>query len=354
MKIFLNKIDMQGGHEGRGIGVYTRLLERELSALENVELVESAEAADLIHYPTFDLFFPTLPFRGRKPKVVTIHDVIPLEFKNHYPVGVKGMINHWRQSLSLARVKKVITDSTYSAEMIEQHLGVKRDKIAVVGLASSLEPSLVESILAQPDLEERIAGLRAKYQLPARYLLYVGDINYNKNLPALIEALSSLPKDLGLAMVGKNIKPQAIPEWRAIEQALSKLAGDDAASRVVMINDLPGSEAANLVRLYHGAAAYVQPSLSEGFGLPVLEAMACQTPVVATRAGSLPEVVGDFGLLANPTPTGLSQAINHLLLLPDYQRQRLVEAAADWAATFSWQETARQTAAVYQEVLGQS
>lgn len=352
IKVHLSTRSMQAGHQDRGIGAYTRLLERELRQLEEVELVESEKEADLIHYPTFDLFYPTLPFKKSKPVVVTIHDVIPLEFKEHYPVGIKGLINHWRQSLSLKSVRAVITDSDYSATMIEKHLGVGSSKISVVSLSSTLESSLTESVLAQEDLDERIASLKQKYQIPDRYLLYVGDINYNKNIPVLIEALESLPKELGLVLIGKNFIPQPISEWQAIQTALGALREQGQADRVVMITDLPGSEAANLVRLYHGASAYVQPSLSEGFGLPVLEAMMSKVPVVATRAGSLPEVVGDFGLLANPTTTGLSQAINHLLLLPPYQRERLVEAAADWASTFSWQKTARETAKVYQQVLG--
>jgi glycosyltransferase involved in cell wall biosynthesis len=349
IKVLINTSPLTNGNAHRGVGQYTQLLTEQLEKNPELSIQRSGQAsdahfpADIVHYPFFDLFYPTLPLWRKAKTVVTIHDVIPLLYPKYYPAGKRGTVIFWRQKAALKTVSAVITDSQASAADIEKFLGISAHKITVAPLAAN--PLLAPAKPAQ------IAAARKRWNLPAKYLLYVGDINYNKNIPQLIKTLKFLPADISLVCVGKNFYPQEIPEWRWIE---AQIALSDVGDRIKFITDLASDEVETLAALYTGATIYVQPSLYEGFGLPVLEAMTCHTPVVATKTSSLLEVVGEAGLLVEPTAEALTAGITQVLEYSAAKRQKVITTAAAWAKTFDWQKTAAITAKVYQSIIERS
>lgn len=343
MKIYIDTLPLHTGHQIRGIGRYTQCL---IDALreEKVEILTSPHdnwrQADLVHYPYFDLFKATLPINRSKKTVVTIHDVIPLEFpKAHHP-GLRGCFNLLHQELSLWFAQAVITDSEYSKQQITELLRIRQEKMHVVPLAANPNISLGNA--------SSIETISNKYQIPKKYILYVGDINYNKNLPELIKAVADLPADIKLICIGKNFREQSIPEWQAIKLAMSK---NKLADRVHFISTIGLEDNADLAAIYHGALCYVQPSLSEGFGLPVLEAMQCQTPVVATKRGSLPEVGGSHAIYVEPLSDAIAEGVKEVLSWSNRSREQWLLDAAHWAAGFTWKKTAEDTIKVYKQVL---
>lgn len=338
----LDTTPLSTGHASRGIGGYTRFLQQALLDSNAVQLAtaELNNTPDIIHYPFFDLFFASLPLFARKPRVVTIHDVIPLEFPENYKPGKRGTLNFFRQKLALSTVAAIITDSHYSKHEITRRLGVYPGKVFVVPLAPN--PSL------SPVGKSEVTHLRAQYGLPEEYLLYVGDINYNKNVPQLIKALKYLDDSVHLVLLGKNFIPQEIPEWGWIE---SQIALSNVAERVHFISDIPSDRPDLLSSFYSGAVAYVQPSLSEGFGLPVLEAMRCRCPVISSNRGSLPEVGDASVLYAEPTAESLAEQVSLLLTWTVRERKKRVVAAEEWQTSFSWRKTAEETIKIYEHVL---
>lgn len=343
------------GHAHRGVGMYTRQLYQALQRRKDVRVVatgleatannEAELATDqpvpqVIHYPYFDLFFATLPARRSLPTVVTIHDVIPLKFPKFYQPGSKGRLRWWRQRWLVRQVAAIITDSEVSKQDIIKHVGVPASKVHVVSLAGN--PDI------QPVKPSRRRELVASQHLPARYILYVGDINYNKNVPQLIKALKYLPEDMHLVCVGRNFVPQPIPEWRWIE---AQIAASDVASRVHLVPDLAAHDNETLAAIYGEAIAYVQPSLYEGFGLPILEAMQAQVPVVTSSGGSLPEVAGDHAVIVEPEAEQLAAGVMTVMSWSQAQRAREIQAAAAWAKRFSWRQAAAKTVAVYEQVV---
>jgi len=346
IKILIDTSPLSNGNSHRGVGQYTKLLITELEKISDLDVQRTDKipppiiTPDIIHFPFFDLFFPTLPLWRKAKTVVTIHDVIPLLHPAEYPVGKRGTLSFWRQKTALKTVACVITDSAASAADIEKYLKVPAKKIQVIHLAANPALALVKP--AQLKLTSE------KFDLPDKYLLYVGDINYNKNLPQLIKALKFLPDDIQLVCVGKNFYPHDIPEWRWIE---TQIALSNVTTRVRFITNVLPADSVSLSAIYTGAIAYVQPSLSEGFGLPVLEAMICQTPVIAANTSALVEVVGEAGILVEPEAEDFAAAVTQVIGWSKAKRQTQLEKASKHAATFSWAKTAEATAKVYQQLV---
>jgi len=339
LKVFLDQSPLSNGHAVRGIGMYTRFLYEALQNDKSIELVASAKEAGVIHYPFFDLFSPSLPLFNRTRTVVTIHDVIPLLFPKYYPLGKRARLNLFRQKLALRKVDAIITDSEASKIDIAKHLKVPLDKIHVVYLAGNPQIQAVSEVVQ--------SRARRKYKLPQRFLLYVGDINYNKNLPQLIKALKFLPEQIKLVMVGKNFREQDIPEWQHIQV---QIALSSVAKRVKFINNLDIRAMEDLSAIYSMSLAYVQPSLYEGFGLPVLEAMACQTPVICHDNSSLGEIALNKAILsASPTAEDFAKSVEEILSWTQAKREKFSKKAQRYAANFTWRKTAQNTIKVYEE-----
>jgi glycosyltransferase involved in cell wall biosynthesis len=339
MKVLLDTSPLDSGHARRGIGTYTRMLAEHLVGTSRVELVSEGKA-DVIHYPYFDLFYATLPLSLSTPVVVTIHDVIPLLFPEHFPVGIKGKLSFLKQKLALKAVSAVITVSESSKRDISKYLDVPEKKIYVVYSAANQRLTGQVSSLVKKVIK--------KYNLPKKYILYVGDINYNKNLPQLIKSLKFLPEDVNLVCVGQNFTPQDIPEWRQIEAQMAMSAVED---RVHFVTTLKSELVEDLAAVYSGAVAYIQPSLAEGFGLPVLEAMQCRTPVVCADNTSLPEVAGEHAVMVKTEAESIAEGVAQVLSWSQSKREKVIRQAYKWSQTFSWERTAVQTIEVYQNII---
>lgn len=315
---------LKSGHATRGVGFYTkRLLEhlKPLAAKFDIKISEDLTNCELIHYPYFDLFYHSLPIFKSVKTVVTIHDVIPLEFSEHYPPGLKGRLNLQLQKLALNGAEQIITDSYASVKSIHKYLGVPHSKLKLIYLA------------ADP-VFKKVSEPKNKYNLPKKFVLYVGDINYNKNIPNLIKAckLAGFP----LVIVGKHAA--AVPDLDLIHPELCHLQNIDW-SGVIRLGFVSDND---LVDIYNLATVYCQPSLAEGFGLPLLEALACGTPVACSNTSSLPEIGG--------------QAVSYFDPQNISQMSKVIKTAKnnrgeEQAKKFNWDKTAFQTLQVYREVL---
>lgn len=304
------------------------LLGERLLGLRLVEPFLLRLGIDLFHGPS-----NTLPRLSRIKSVLTLHHYMPLG----HPFFSKDMGSiekfYFRATdASLTEATRVITDSEYT----------RRDAIKIF----SLDPARVTTVYAGPSEQPpppqagRAAEILGAYGLTGGYLLFVGPINERKNLPRLLEAFAlarAAGRDLKLAVSGDGA-----PSYLALIK--EKTAALGLADRVVFTGR---TDAAQSAALYAGAAALCYPSLFEGFGYPPLEAMAAGCPVIASNAASIPEIVGDGGLLFDPEDTaGMAGAI--LKVTGDEAlRAGLIAAGKIQAGKFSWQKTAAEILAVY-------
>lgn len=339
IKVFLDTSPLTTGHAHRGIGRYTSSLASALQKRNDIQLIEKPEHADLIHYPYFDLFRATLPLFTSSKSVVTIHDVIPLQFPKYYRPGIRGSVKLFRQKLALKQVSAVITDSIASKKEISRFLGYDSSLIFPIHLAASSQ--------IQYQSKEKQLQVRKKHQLPKTFILYVGDINYNKNLSMLIAAAAKLATPL--VMVGKNIKPQPIAEWSRIENTIKthKLKDEQDIFITTSVDT-----ASDLAAIYSAATVYVQPSLAEGFGLPILEAMACKTPVVCFDQSSMKEIADNHAFYPSSVSIeALAESIQEVMNLRKEIRKQVTDAAFTYSTSFSWEKVAKETVKVYKRVL---
>lgn len=327
--------------KGRGVGVYTRELLRALHQNYPQDKFTTSQKSsfptdtDIVHFPFFDPYFRTLPMSFPRPTVITIHDLIPLKYPSHFPAGIKGKLKWLLQKHSAARSAHLITDSMASKKDIMHFLNVAPGLISVIPLGPTCG-ALVK---------HNNASVRARYNLPNRYLLYVGDINWNKNLLGLIKTFASLKDpDLHLVLVGKALgEAPAIPEYHAIKNAI------DASGKSALIHILGYVPEGDLPNIYHQATLYVQPSYDEGFGLNLLDAFAAGCPVASSNRGSLPEVGGDAVAYFDPD-RDMGDVISHMLKNQSL-RERYLHKGTKQLSKFSWDQTARLTHQVYEKVL---
>lgn len=344
MKIVVDTTPLYSAHKTRGIGRYTRSLVESLKLLNKnnsiiqTSSVDSVESPDIIHYPYFDLFHSHLPIIPPGPvEVVTIHDLIPLKFPAVFKPGVKSGINFLLQRFLIRRVAGIITDSNSSKDDIHNLLKLPKEKIFVVPLGVDNE--------FHPTGSTEIIRVRKKYSLPKEFVLYVGDVNYNKNLASLIAAISKIP-EISLAIVSSAMGNVSVKEVSAIKSAVEN---NKIQNRVLFLTSVPIDPADDLVGIYSAASVYVQPSLYEGFGLPILEAMACGVPVVSSNRSSLPEVSGGASFLVNPDTDSLAKGIKKVLS-DNKLRSNLVLKGLDRVKKATWEKTARDTFDVYQKL----
>ena len=286
-------------------------------------------AVDVIHAPAY-----TAPLWAGVPVVLTIHDVSYERHPEWYPYRRDWLRrSFYRRSATAAA--HILTDSRFSAVEIAAAYSIPPERVTVVplGVAVGFAPR-------DPD----DAGVSADVVPP--YLLHVGDLHERRNLPMLVDAVlaarrhAGVPAALSLVLTGAD---------RGTGGVLSGMAAAAGAPEAVTLLGAVSEE--RLRALYVHATALVYPSLYEGFGLPVLEAMATGTPVIASNAASIPEVLGDAGILLDPRDRpGWTRAITDLVN-DDQTRARLRAAGLRRAADFTWERTARLTLDVYRQVV---
>ena len=353
IKVAFNIHPLKSAHKFRGVGKYTSELLKNLKYREDVEILEfqdikDAEKSDLVHFPFFDLFFHTLPNKFPKPAVVTIHDVIPLVFPKQHPVGIRGKINFFLQKRALKKCRAIITDSENSEKDIIKYLKINESKIDVIPLAAD------NDFRVYSDSEN--FRMKRKYNLPDQFLLFVGDCNFEKNLPFLIKGFKAL-KDLGfedlkLILINgvflKKVENIDHPELEPLKKVNQLIKDYDLSNEVLRYGQL---EVEDLVGFYNLATVYVQPSNYEGFGLPVLEAMKCGCPVACSNTSSLPEVGG--AAVSYFDPANRKQFIEAItsLLQDKSLRNKLSSLGIIQAEKFSWTKTVDETIKVYLKVI---
>lgn len=345
-KVWIDTSPLRNQSSTRGIGKYTKLLIKSLGEENGVEILdgnkENAFKADIIHYPYFDFFFPTLKIIDKKKTVVTVHDCTPLVFPDQYPSGLKGKINLLKQKISLKKVSAIITDSESSKKDIVRYLHIPEEKIHVVYLAADSKYKLIKD-------RNKISGeINKKYNIKSKYLLYVGDVNYNKNISGIITAFNILSEEdskLSLVLVGKSFENENLAEIKRIKEEIdfNNLSGKVKILGYVADDDL--------VKIYNLAEVFCLPSFYEGFGIGILEAMTCGCPVVTGNVSSMPEIAGDAAVLADPgSAREISSAINKILLNRDF-RNKLIKLGLNRIKLFSWKKTAEKVCAVYTTLL---
>jgi len=337
---------LYSGHKVRGVGFYTqRLLDGfktyrglgiSIKELKNKEEILNADY-DLLHIPYFSPFFVTLPLAKKKPLVVTIHDLIPLKYLSHYPPGLKGSIRWQIQKLLLRRADGVITDSLVSKRDINRFSGVPLNKISVIYLAAGKD-------FRRLKIGNWESEIKQKYHLPDVFVLYVGDVNWNKNVPELVRACKETK--IPLVIVGRQALEDNFDPSHPENIDLVWLRQQTDQKSVIALGFV---ETSDLVKIYNLATMYCQPSFDEGFGLPVLEAMACGCPVISSNLGSLPEVVGQGGLTNSPSARGLASMITKVVKNKGLQKS-LIEKGLTRTADFSWSKTVTETAEVYKSI----
>lgn len=354
MKIAFNTLPLYTTHKTRGIGYYTRNLFENLQKDKTIEVSEftkpyEIKEADVVHYPWFDLFFHTLPIKKKIPTIVTIHDVIPLIFPKNYPIGIRGRINFHLQKIALNSCKFVITDSVSSKKDIIKFLNIKEEKIAVIPLAADKSFKLLA--------DTQMIHIRRKYNLPEQFLLYVGDANWTKNLPFLIEAFKeiiTIPsfQNLKLVLIGgvflkkvENINHPELQSLKDLNRKINEYNMENNILRPGYVND------EELVAFYNLASIYVQPSLYEGFGLSVLQALSCGTPVVSSDRGSLREVGGGAAVYFDPTNLDKFKSIILEILKDRSLQSRLSKLGLKQSTKFSWDKVLDDTKAIYRKAI---
>jgi glycosyltransferase involved in cell wall biosynthesis len=301
---------------------------------EQIQIPVAARRSPLLHVPHYNV--PVFHFG---PLLVSILDLTHI-LDEGYRHTLKSRL-YARPMLQLAAKKAdhIFTLSEYSKRQIQQILGVEPGKITVTycGVSEQFKP-------ASPHIAR--ARLAKEMGLHGSYVLYVGNLKPHKNLPTLMRAYAKLATERGLEqkllIVGDD--PSGGPHLRELAREL----GIQQAVRFV---EHVSSELLPLV--YAGADLLVLPSFEEGFGLPVAEAMACGTPVIASYAASLPEVVGNAGVMFDPKRTEALMVAMADVLSSSALREHLRAAGPIQARRFDWQECAMRHYRVYQRYFSQ-
>ncbi|MCH7837091.1 MAG: glycosyltransferase family 4 protein [Chloroflexi bacterium] len=287
---------------------------------------------DLLHSPHHHT-----PLATRRPRVVTFHDVTFLVLPERYTTARRlYMATVTRAAARVADT--IITPSQTIRRDVIDRLGVPDERVVTIPDAAGPQYVPIED-------ESVLDRLRQQYQLPNRYILSIGSLEPGKNRGRLIQAYAGL-EDAG---VDCPLVVAGLPAWRYegdYEQARRLGQGQVRFLGYVPDGDLPA--------LYSAATLLAFPSLYEGFGLPVLEAMSCGTPVVTANVAATAEIAGDAALLVDPRNVGaLAEAMGRLLS-DDALRADLRARGLERAKQFSWQRTARETLSVYESVAAKS
>ncbi|HQZ99771.1 MAG TPA: glycosyltransferase family 1 protein [Thermoflexales bacterium] len=284
--------------------------------------------ATLLHVPGFDA-----PVLRSLPTILTVHDLIGVLFKKNFPPISRFYWSTWLP-FTIRFADLIIADSDATRRDITRLTNVSDERIRVVPLGVDRRFS--------PASQAQIQTCKKQLDLPDKFILYLGTLEPRKGVDTLIDAFSTsmLDEDVWLVLAGKQAW-----FWDKIQ---NRLDASPRSNRIKILGYIPDEF---LPALYSAARVFVFPSRYEGFGLPVLEAMACGTPVICSNAASLPEVAGDAAVQISPDDVrGLADAIT-ATVSNDQFAANLSAKGLSQAGKFTWKNTARGVMAAYKEVV---
>ena len=294
--------------------------------------------ADLYHSAYF--LMPYAPRPQGAPTLLTVYDLIPLLMPQQSTLRAR-VLARWATRLALRAARYVIAISEATRRDYLAHFHLQPEKIQAIPLAA--DPAFC------PQPPTAIAAAGARYRLPEHYLFYLGSNKPHKNLERLVEAWALLQPRSSAPLAGQPTPLVVAGAWDdRYPEARRRAVALSLERQVLWLGPVPE---ADLPSLYSGALLFVFPSLYEGFGLPVLEAMACGTPVVCSNISSLPEVAGDAALLVNPADTQDLARAMRAALDDESLRQHMREKGLRRAQDFSWLQTAQRTLQTYRASL---
>ena len=282
------------------------------------------------------------PLQSAVPAVVTVHDVIPLALPDYRGGPLQRAYTSLVRAAS-ASACHLITDSEFSRTDILKHLPVRPEAATAIPLAADARFTPMVA-------GEVIEDVHARYDLPESYVLYLSNFDRRKNIETLFQVYvwcgETIGEDFPLVIAGEPDTPVFSSDGRkmTLAQMAKELEVDDVVRFIGRVSE------ADKPALYASARCFLFASLYEGFGLPPLEALACGVPVVGSNASSIPEVVGDAGMLVDPLDARSMAGALIAVCTEDELHDRLSQRALLQAAKFSWQRTAYETLAVLKSV----
>ncbi len=282
------------------------------------------------------IFSPThyIPRFSPVKRIATIFDLSFLHFPESFLKKDLWQLTNWTK-FSIQNADHIITISNFSKADIIFKYGINKDKITVV------YPGYDNEKFKDQISKIKIEDAKKKYKTGDNYIIYIGTLQPRKNLIRLIEAVARI-ENLKLLVVGKT-KGEGRQGWmyEGILDAPKKLGIEER------VNFLGFVSAEDLANLLSGALAFIQPSLWEGFGIPVVEAMACGIPVIVSNTSSLPEVSGKAGLLIDPTSLDQIEQAIRIIISDKNLRSKYAKAALLQARKFSWEKMAKDVLKVF-------
>ena len=297
---------------------------------------------DLFFFPAVYSYFLIL---NRTKIIVTIHDMTPERHPEEiFPNKKQWVLWKLKKHLAVRQARLILAPSEYSKREILSFYDIPESRVAVI----SEGPKAVFTRLPR---DEQLARTLLRYQLNSsdRFLLYVGGISPHKNLRTLLKAYRMLTKDrlfsdVKLILAGDHKNDPFYSDYPALERLLNELHLGEKVFFTGYVEDK------DLACLYNAASLLVFPSLNEGFGLPAVEAMACGTPVAASSAGSLPEIIGEAGRFFDPVSSLQMRDVIKDILSNDRIREEMKSCGLRRAKQFTWDKAAQETISIFNKL----
>jgi glycosyltransferase involved in cell wall biosynthesis len=295
------------------------------SVQEQLSFPYDKEDIDLVHVPHFNI-----PIFCKTKMVVTIHDLIYILFPRSVRSPLARLYARVCMSAALKKASKIITVSKHTTEDLVKVFGKRyEEKIKTVYEAAGKNFKRIDD-------KGALEGIREKFNLSEKIILYVGSVKPHKNVSGLLEAYARLQKR------GISHQLVIVGRWDRKEDHLKSII--DKNNGINYIGEVSSDD---LVALYNLSDALIHLSFYEGFGLTVLEAMQCGTPAIISEATSLPEVAGDAGLAVSPLNIGQIADTVYNVLVHKEMREGMIKTGLERAKQFSWEKTARETLEIY-------